>query len=362
MRHIVTSVALLLLAGCAPDPGLTRSGFRQTMRELALESARQCDSGFEYPQSLVDGIGRQLVEELRCMDDTRLIFYQPCREPGCIFAAGPQPLAMRPEVFQALGEAALAKRDFISISAAYRDVAMQYYSRWYVENCDANFNAAVPGTSNHQGGRAIDVVAYNFWWNTLLEVGFEHPIPSDEPHFELTGDAQFVAESTELQSLSVLAFERLWNRNHPEAPIAEDGLYDEATKAALGEAPVEGFTVGACDAGAAPDAGTGLDGGGDVALDAGDAEGPDASTADAADGTDTGTDAVRSDVISGDALGDGLTVQPGRVPTTLQQLQGARDASATAAGGTDGCNAGGAASGWIAVAIVALLRRRRRAG
>jgi uncharacterized protein (TIGR03382 family) len=125
---------------------------------------------------------------------------------------------------------------------------------------------------------------------------------------------------------------------------------------------VEGFTVGACDAGAAPDAGTGLDGGGDVALDAGDAEGPDASTADAADGTDTGTDAVRSDVISGDALGDGLTVQPGRVPTTLQQLQGARDASATAAGGTDGCNAGGAASGWIAVAIVALLRRRRRAG
>lgn len=286
------------------------------------------------------------------MDDTRLIFYQPCREPGCIYAAGPQPLAMRPEVFQALGEAALAKRDFISISAAYRDVAMQYYSRWYVENCDANFNAAVPGTSNHQGGRAVDVVAYNFWWNTLLEVGFEHPIPSDEPHFELTGDAQFVAESTELQSLSVLAFERLWNRNHPEAPIVEDGVYDEATKAALGETPVEGFAVGACDAGAAPDAGTGLDSGGDVALDAGDAAEPDASTADAG----------RSDVISGDALGEGLTRSPSAAPTTLEQLHGARDASALAAGGSDGCSAGGAAGSWLALTLVALLRRRRRAG
>jgi hypothetical protein len=68
MRRLSAALALLLLAGCVPDPGLTRSGYRQTMRELALESARQCDSGFEYPQALVDGIGRQLVEELRCMD------------------------------------------------------------------------------------------------------------------------------------------------------------------------------------------------------------------------------------------------------------------------------------------------------
>jgi len=355
VRQAAVAAGLLLLAtaaGCAPDPDDVASGYRQTLQELALEAARQCDSGFEYPQALVDGLGRQLVEELRCMDDSRLIFYQPCRQPGCIYAAGPQPLAMRPEVFQALGEAALAKRDFISISAAYRDVGMQYYSRWYVENCDANFNAAVPGTSNHQGGRAVDVVAYNFWWNTLLEVGFEHPIPSDEPHFELTGDAQFVAESTELQTLSVLAFQQLWNRNHPEAPIAEDGLYNEATKAALGQAPVEGFETGACDAGAAPDAGTGVEG--DAGTHSGDA------SADAADGTEAGTDAGRPEVISGDALGDGLTVQPGRAPTTLEQLHGARDVSAAAAGGTDGCNAiGGAASGLLSLVVALLIRRRR---
>lgn len=339
-------LVLLFLAACAPDPERFAAGYRQTLQELALEGARQCDSGFTYPQALVDGLGRQLVEELRCMDDTRLVFFQPCRNPGCIYAAGPQPLAMRPEVFQALGEAALAKRDFISISAAYRDVGMQYYSRWYVENCDPTFNAAVPGTSNHQGGRAVDVVAYNFWWNALLEVGFEHPIPTDEPHFELTGDAQFVAESTELQSMSVLAFERLWNRNHPETPIAEDGIYDEATKNALGQAPVEGFAVGACDAGAAPDAGTGVDGG-DVGMDA-------------ADGAVDGAEAGRPDVISGDALGEGLSVAPSSAPTTLEQLHGLRDAAAAGAA-NDGCSTGGSAGMGLGTAVVVwLLRRRRR--
>lgn len=349
MRPALRSIALLGLlgAGCAPDPEGAAPRYRQTLQELALENARLCDSGFDYPQALVDGMSRQLIEELRCMDDTRLIFYQPCREPGCIYAAGPQPLAMRPEVFQALGEAALVKRDFISISAAYRDVAMQYYSRWYVENCDPNFNAAVPGSSNHQGGRAVDVVAYNFWWNALLEVGFEHPIPTDEPHFELTGDATFIAESTELQSLSVLAFERLWNRNHAEAPIAEDGIYDDATKAALGQAPVEGFEVGACDAGAAPDAGTGLD---------------DTSHAEDAAGALDATDAGRSEVTPPDALGEGLSLQPERGPTTLEQLHGARDAAAAAAGGSDGCSAGGAESPIVSLwllALVAGLRRRR---
>ena len=242
-----------------------------TLDELLLQNARTCDSGFYYPQDLIDGLGHQLVEEVICMDDTYLQFYEPCEEPGCIRADGPQPLAIRPEVIEALNAAALSLDDYISISAGYRDVAMQYYSRWYKENCRSSFAAAVPGSSNHQGGRAIDVSFPSFWNDTLLEHGFEHPIPNDTPHYELVGDAQFREESAALQSLSVLAFQRLWNRNYPEDLLDEDGVYGATTKTALGNSPVEGFPAGACAPGSdldpEPDAGTEDAGSSDVVED-----------------------------------------------------------------------------------------------
>jgi hypothetical protein len=137
---------------------------------------------------------------------------------------------------------------------------MQYFSRWRTENCDPNFNAAIPGTSNHQGGRAIDVLYYDYWHETLLNNGFEHPIPDDEPHFELYGDETFRAESDDLKVLSVLAFQRLWNRNFPDDPLAEDGVYGANTKARLGSSPVEGFPIGGCGVPwETPDAGDGDD-------------------------------------------------------------------------------------------------------
>lgn len=241
------------------------------------------------------------------MDDTILEFYEPCQETGCIWADGPQPLAMRPEVIDGLQAAAIQEDDFISITAAYRDVAMQYYSRWYKENCDAAFDAAVPGESNHQGGRAVDVRYYDFWWDALLENGFNHPIPGDRPHFELVGTAAFRAESAELQELSVLAYQRLWNRNNPDDLIPEDGVYGATTKSRLGFAPVEGFPTGACPAGTGGDVGgpdVGFDVEPDVASDA------DEDTSDASDDApaDTAPDAPAPDTapdVEPDGTADG---------------------------------------------------------
>ena len=285
---------LVLPVACAPELR-EPTEVRTTINELLLEDARRCDSGFEYPQSLIDGIGTQLVEELQCLDDTWLIFYEPCREVGCVWADGPQPHAMRPEVYDALVEAATSIDDFISITAAYRDVGMQYYSRWYNENCDASFDAAIPGQSNHQGGRAVDVRFWDFWWDTLLDHGFEHPIVTDNPHFELRGTAAFRAESEELKVLSVLAFQRLWNRNNPGDPIAEDGVYGDETKRRLGRSPVEGFPIGACppgSGGADPDPEVGVEPVPDVGPT------PDADLD--VDPTDVGVDAPVSDSAEAD--------------------------------------------------------------
>lgn len=221
-----------------------------TLQELALENARECsDLSGLYPQDLIDGLSIQLIDEMRCMDEGWLEYYTPCQSVGCIWANGPQPLALRPEALEALREAAASKEDYITINAGYRDVAMQYFSRWRTENCDPDFPAAVPGNSNHQGGRAIDVQSYNFWWDTLEEFGFEHPLPNDRPHFEYVGDAQFRAESEELKTLGILAFQVLWNKNHPNDLIDEDGLYGPETKERLGSSPVEGFPIWGCEDG-----------------------------------------------------------------------------------------------------------------
>ena len=297
-RIFIVSVIAFGVVGCAPELAPSRAT-RTTLNELLLEDARRCDSGFEYPQVLIDGLGTQLVEELQCLDDSWLVFYEPCREVGCVWADGPQPHAMRPEVYDALVETAESLDDFISITAAYRDVGMQYYSRWYNENCDSSFDAAIPGQSNHQGGRAVDVRFWDYWWDALLAHGFEHPIVTDNPHFELRGTATYRAESEELKVLSILAFQRLWNRNNPDDPIDEDGVYGDATKARLGRSPVEGFPIGACapgtggadpdpEVGAEPDPEVGppadVDPGSDVpdtGLDLGQDEGIDSSPADA---------------------------------------------------------------------------------
>lgn len=247
------SIFLALMVGgwavqCGPgDLQDTSPHVGMTLQELALENTRDCsDLSGLYPQELIDGLSMQLIDEMRCMDPGWLEYYTPCKASGCIWANGPQPLAARPEVLHALRTAAASIDDFITINAAYRDVAMQYFSRWRTENCDANFPAAIPGRSNHQGGRAIDVQSFNYWWDILLEHGFEHPLPNDRPHFEFKSTSQFRQESEELKALSILAFQVLWNKNHPNDLIDEDGLYGPQTKQRLGSSPIEGFPISGC--------------------------------------------------------------------------------------------------------------------
>lgn len=251
-RGILASAALLLVlftAQCAfdQDEGSPRVGI--TLQELLLDDARICsDLSGHYPQELIDGLSIQLIDEMRCMDPGWLEYYTPCKDVGCIWDNGPQPLAARPEVLDALRTAATSKNDFITINAAYRDVGMQYFSRWRTENCDSNFMAAIPGRSNHQGGRAIDVQSHGYWADTLIAHGFNRPYyPRDRPHFELVGDAQYRAESEQLKQLSILAFQVLWNKNNPHDLIDEDGLYGPATKSRLGNSPVEGFPIYGCE-------------------------------------------------------------------------------------------------------------------
>src|SRR6185503_17636884 len=51
--------------------------------------------------------------------------------------------------------------------------------------------------------------------------------------------------SADIRGKDTLAFQRLWNRNHPTDKIAEDGAYGPQTEARLRQSPATGFTTGA---------------------------------------------------------------------------------------------------------------------
>ena len=95
---------------------------------------------------------------------------------------------------------------------------------------------ATPGTSNHEGGRAIDTSNYSYWLTTLTNYGFTHSYPSSDPvHFDYLGSA-------DLAQQNLIAFQKLYNINNPLNKIAEDGIYGPSTATALYNAPCNGYS------------------------------------------------------------------------------------------------------------------------
>ena len=67
--------------------------------------------------------------------------------------------------------------------------------------------------------------------------GFTHSYPSSDPvHFDYTAGG-----TIDLRGESVLAFQKLWNLNHPGDQIGDDGDYGPMTGKRVAMAPTDGF-------------------------------------------------------------------------------------------------------------------------
>jgi hypothetical protein len=117
----------------------------------------------------------------------------------------------------------------IKVNSALRTFADQYLLH---KGCRG---AAIPGGSNHESGKAIDVNNYSERKAALLAAGFRQPVSTNPSYFEYAGD--------DLRKNSVKAFQRLWNLNNPTDRINEDGTADAATLARIAKAPAEGFAT-----------------------------------------------------------------------------------------------------------------------
>lgn len=193
------------------------------------------------------GLSQQLVDELNCLS------------PGTLAAIPPndnvdfQPAVLtylQPSAAKAFTEAVdayAAKKPAgsvarLTVSSALRTLPQQYMvSQWARRHICGVPLAAVPGTSKHETGLAIDIENYGTGRAVLTAAhGFTWFGNSDKVHFTYGG-----ADTTDITSLSVQAFQRLWTRNHPDDPLAESGKYDAATEARLKASPIGGFALGA---------------------------------------------------------------------------------------------------------------------
>jgi N-acetylmuramoyl-L-alanine amidase len=95
--------------------------------------------------------------------------------------------------------------------------------------------AATPGTSNHEGGRAVDTSYYSYWLSTLNAYGWAHSYPDSDPvHFDYSA-------ASDIAKQNLMAFQKLWNANNPNSQISEDGIYGTQTANALYNSPCDGW-------------------------------------------------------------------------------------------------------------------------
>ena len=110
---------------------------------------------------------------------------------------------------------------------------------WYnTRQCGITL-AARPGSSNHEGGSAIDTSYYDYWMKALTSNGWKHSYPSSDPvHFDYSG-------VSDIRSQGLKAFQRMYNRNTGKK-IGEDGIYGPASEAAFKSAPCGGWKAAGC--------------------------------------------------------------------------------------------------------------------
>jgi hypothetical protein len=219
----------LFLTGCIEPGEPPALGELSSASTVASYETSSCSTG------AVLGLSRQIADEVGCIKPGSLVAFTATPEV-VITGSSVMPYlapAARDELFAA------ASGTKIEVNSAFRTVAQQFLLyRWYQAGRCGVPIAATPGTSNHESGRALDVANYAGLITTLSRHGWAHDVAGDPVHFDHLGSADLAGQD-------VLAFQRLWNRNHPSDLIAEDGGYGPMTEARLRASPAGGFPLGA---------------------------------------------------------------------------------------------------------------------
>lgn len=244
-RSILTAFPLAVLAlsgalvACASEA--TSPPIGETQQALVPTDPVSKAVSDSCTTTSVKGLSVQLIAEIQCLQPGS---FTELKIPNTDMAAAVFPYLQTPAA-TALAKVAAARNVKLSINSATRALPQQFLLyRWFQQGRCGIGLAAKPGNSNHESGLAVDVDDNAAWRSAFEANGFKWLGASDPVHFDYKGPG-----AIDMDGLSVYAFQRLWNRNHPEDLIAEDKDYGSETEARLSKAPVGGFPIGAnCEA------------------------------------------------------------------------------------------------------------------
>jgi hypothetical protein len=230
-----TALSIALVAACSsPAP----EGDDETTSEpLVAGSVADVAAHSGCDSSGVHGISQQLVAvEMKCVAANTFLSFAP--HAGITISGSnvyPSLVAPARNAVMKAGDAAHAAGSSIEINSAFRTLAQQYV----LYHSGACGTAAEPSRSNHESGKAVDVANFSEASGWLERAGCaHHAYPGDPYHFDCPGD--------DFRNDSVLAFQKLWNANHPEDKLVEDGAYGTQTDRRLGKSPAKGFATTPC--------------------------------------------------------------------------------------------------------------------
>jgi hypothetical protein len=218
-----------VMIGCtAPDDELSYS---ETESAISVGTAvsGSCST------SSVRGLAVQIAREVDCTWPTSLVKFSPTS--NMTFTSS----AVLPFLHGSAKSdlVATAVNNPLRVNSGYRTVVQQYLLyRWYRAGRCGIAKAALPGDSNHESGRAVDLANWSTRVGAMANHHWAHDVPGDPVHFDHLS-------SPDNRGKDVRAFQRLWNRNHPNDKIAVDGDYGPQTAARLKAAPATGFAKGA---------------------------------------------------------------------------------------------------------------------
>ncbi len=233
----------LAMSGCyaaSPDDGLddfheeeTGSGEDAIIKTVGDAVSASCTT------SSVKGLSLQIIAEGNCISPGA---YSKVPDLGNVsFNAGVFPFLEKPARDKLEAALKANPNKHMTVVSMLRTVAQQFLLyKWYQAGRCGIPLAAKPGNSNHETGLAMDISEYNTWKTALESRGFDWLGSSDPAHYDYEGSG-----AVNHKGLDVKAFQRLWNRNHPDDKIAVDGEWGPQTEARMKKAPAGGFEKGA---------------------------------------------------------------------------------------------------------------------
>jgi hypothetical protein len=243
---LALALALALLApACAPISGRGEEGSDGELAHTELDDGLAITEGTvedamrtRCTTASVRGLSLQLVAELNAMRPGRMERIDDIANAS--LGSAVLPYLQAPAARAVRRAAARRPGSTLVINSALRTVPQQFLlHQWYLSGRCGIALAARPGASNHETGTAIDIDSESSWRSAMQAESMRWLGSSDPVHFDFVGGG-----TEDLSALSVLAFQRLWNRNNPRDRIAEDGSYGPATEARLRRAPANGFANG----------------------------------------------------------------------------------------------------------------------